>query len=112
MQKMVIATCCLLLLAPVSATANWFWQSGIDCDPLDQECLLDVALEDMKVLAQDASVNTYGKAFGKLWPFLDEATVQTLLDDYSERPYADDLGTYVNIAIASTPQLWRSPNAE
>lgn len=103
MQKIFAATFCLSFLLPIPATADWFWNSGIGCEPLDQSCLLEVAMTDMAVMVEGTSINNYGKALGKLWPYLDAATSQKLVDTYYERHEGADLGRRVNIAIANTP---------
>lgn len=103
MHKTFVATFCLSLLIPIPATANWFWNSGIGCEPLDQSCLLEVAMTDMAVMVDGTSINNYGEALGKLWPYLDAATSQKLVDTYYERHEGADLSRPVNIAVANTP---------
>jgi len=103
MQKRFATALCLSLLSATPAKAFWFWDSGIGCAPLDQSCLLDIALSDISGMVDDVSVNNYGKALGKLWPHLDQVTIQKLMDTHSQSHPDSNLGPYINAAIASTP---------
>ncbi len=103
MQKALVVAFCLSVLSPISAAANWFWSDGIECDPLDQACLVEYAVSELQDATEDVSVNTFGKMLGNLWPHLDENIRQNVQTSYLERPDGELVVRYTNIAIAGIP---------
>ncbi len=103
MQKVFATVLGLSVLSPVSASANWFWSDGINCNPLDQACLVEYALDELQEATEEVSVNTFGKMLGNLWPHLDGNIRHSIQTSYLERPDGELVVRYTNIAIAGIP---------
>ncbi|WP_371223240.1 hypothetical protein [Roseovarius sp. 2305UL8-3] len=88
--------------APAQAQLGWLFDKGHPCEPLDRACLTQTALEDLRPLAEDASVNSFGKVFGALWPHLDEVERQPILDAYLAKPDGDRVIYYMNVALSQS----------
>ncbi len=84
---------------PAQAQLGWLFDDGFGCDPLDRACLTDYALDEIKTMPKDTSVNTFGKVFGALWPHLDDEKRQPVLDAYLAQPDGERLIYYMNVAL-------------